>query len=96
MPYTSSTYTFNFTIERDGQEIKLTAEFDITLPIQGCAYTKNGDGFPDEPPECYIDKYSVFDVKGKVFWGERLTDEEIIAAESKAYQHALDTEFGKY
>jgi hypothetical protein len=96
MPYISSIYTFKFKVKRDGKEIELSAEFDITLPVKGVRYTKNGDGFPDELEECYLDTYSLLDVKTNKFWDGKLTSEEIKSVESEAYKHALETEFGKY
>ncbi len=45
----------DYTIELDGDEIEVTAEYCYFPGCKGKMYLKNGDpGYPDEPPEVEI------------------------------------------
>lgn len=66
-----STLDVNFTIQPAEIEYSGTAKVRITPGIKGVRYTRNGDGWPDEPAEV-----EVLDVtlSGAVLWIDGIDD----------------------
>jgi hypothetical protein len=80
-------YSYSFTIERDGEEIELTAKFDIYPYIPGVTHLLPEDCYPSEGGYAEIDSEFIYFQNTNKPWNGTLSEEEIKKAEESAYKY---------
>jgi hypothetical protein len=84
----------DYTIELDGDEIEITAEYTYYPGCKGKMYMRNGDpGYPDEPPEAEI--YLVYRQGDatKTNLIDRISEQDYLLLEQQVFEQEAESAY---